>query len=74
MSSAPSVWQPLEENEWQADRFVVGAWRSVGGPFRLSIECESLEDQLPSMSMSEARKLLRALEKGIDWAEKRGGK
>ena len=73
MSIAPSVWQPLEEREWEANRFLVAAYRTVGGPMRVSIECSTLEDQLPSMSVAEARKLVTTLERAIKWADERRG-
>jgi hypothetical protein len=74
MSIEPSVWQPLEEREWEANRFLVAAYRTVGGPIRVSIECGKLEDQLPSMSVAEARKLVATLSRAIEWADKRGAK
>jgi len=66
----PSVYKPLEEEEWQAHQFTVAAYRTVGGPMRVTIECSKLEDQLPSMSIVEARKLAAVLGRAIEWAEK----
>lgn len=70
---APSVYKPLEEEEWRAHQFTVAAYRTVGGPMRVAIECGAIEDQLPSMSVAEARKLVAALGRAIEWAETRSG-
>ena len=73
MSIAPSAWQPLEERLWDVNQVLVAAYRTVGGPIRVSIECSKLEDQLPSMSVAEARKLVTTLERAIKWADERRG-
>ena len=60
----------LDEREWEASpALVVAAWVGRDGP-RVAVEGRYLEDQLPSMTLTEAKRLARQLECAIAWAEK----
>lgn len=60
----------LCENEWEVTESIrVAAW--VGGAgVRIGVEGRYLEDQLPSMTLGEAKRLVLRLENAIAWAEK----
>ena len=60
----------LVENEWDVtDRLRVAAWLPKAG-VRIGVEDRHLEDQLPSMTIAEAKRLVLRLENAIAWAEK----
>lgn len=63
----------LCENEWEVTESIrVAAW--VGGAgVRIGVEGRYLEDQLPSMTLVEAKRMLRKLESAIAWAERAKG-
>lgn len=60
----------LVENEWDVtERLRVAAWLGGAG-VRIGVEDRYLEDQLPSMTVAEAKRLALRLENAIAWAEK----
>lgn len=63
----------LCENEWEVTESIrVAAW--VGGAgVRIGVEGRYLEDQPPSMTLVEAKRMLRKLESAIAWAERAKG-
>lgn len=62
-------WELLE-NEWDVtERLRVAAWLGSAG-VRIGVEDRYLEDQPPSMTLVEAKRLVLRLENAIAWAEK----
>lgn len=68
MSQRPA-WQ-LNEKEWEVtERLSVSAWLGGDG-VRVALEDRYLEDQWPSLSVAQAKKLVGRLESALAWAEK----
>lgn len=62
-------WQ-LNEKEWDVtERLRVAAWLGGAG-VRIALEDRVLEEQSPSLSVVEAKRLLRHLESALAWADK----
>jgi hypothetical protein len=60
----------LVENEWDVtEQLRVAAWLPKAG-VRIGVEGRYLEDQPPSMTIGEAKRLVRKLEAAIAWAER----
>lgn len=60
----------LCEHEWEVtERLRVAAWLGGAG-VRIGVEDRYLEDQPPSMTLVEAKRLVLRLENAIAWAEK----
>ncbi len=67
--SEQQPWQ-LNEKEWEVtERMRVAAWLGGNG-VRVALEDRILEEQSPSLSVAEAKRLLRHLESAIAWADK----
>jgi hypothetical protein len=67
--SEPLPWQ-LREKEWDVtERLRVSAWLGRAG-VRVGVEDRVLEEQSPSLTLAEARRLRAKLEAAISWAEK----
>lgn len=63
------AWQ-LAESEWEVtERLSVAAWQGKAG-IRIAVEDRVLEEQTPSLTLTEARRLRAKLEAAIAWAEK----
>lgn len=66
-------WQ-LNEKEWEVtERMRVAAWLGGNG-VRVALEDRVLEEQSPSLSLAEAKRLIRRLEDALWWAERAGVK
>lgn len=62
-------WQ-LNEKEWEVtERMRVAAWLGGNG-VRVALEDRILEEQSPSLSLAEAKRLIRRLEDALGWAER----
>ena len=66
---ANEAWR-LPEKEWDVtERLRVAAWIGRSGA-RVGVEGLNLEEQPESLSVAEAKRLVRRLETAIAWAEK----
>lgn len=61
----------LPEAEWPVtERMRVATWVGRTGVVRLAIEDRFLEEQAPSLSLAEAKRLAGKLAHAIAWAER----
>lgn len=73
MRAIPKSAEPwkLPEAEWPVtERMRVATWVGRTGVVRLGIEDRFLEEQAPSLSLAEAKRLADKLGRAIAWAER----